>query len=182
MGGDEHAGPAGLQLPEDLLQLLDGVGVQAHQRLVEDDHPGLVAQGAADGELLLHALGELLAQLVPLVVQFQALQQLVGVGLVLHLVGPADELQVLLHGEQVVHRGHFRDVPQLCLGLQGGVLAAVDFNAPGKPQQPGDALDDGGLPRAVGPQQNANLPVAHGKADVVVGQGLAIAFRHAADG
>ena len=38
------------------------------------------------------------------------------------------------------------------------------------------------FPAPLGPQQNPDLPVAHGEGDVVVGQGFAIALGHAADG
>ena len=182
MGADEHGGAARLELPEDLLELLDGVGVQAHQGLIEDDHPGFVGQGAADGKLLLHALGKLLAQLVFFIPQLHPFQQLPGVGFVLHAVGAADELQMLRYGQQVVHGWHFRNIAQLALGLLGGVFKAVYLNAAGKAKQAGNALDNGGFSRAVGAQQDADLPVSHGKADVVVGHHLAVFFSHSTDG
>ena len=49
-------------------------------------------QPTADGELLLHPLGQLPPQLVPLVGQLKAFQQFVSVAVVLQPVGPADEL------------------------------------------------------------------------------------------
>lgn len=64
---DEHGAALGAQLAEDGLQFLDGVGVESHQRLVEDEHARTVHQRAADGELLLHALRELAPQLLALV-------------------------------------------------------------------------------------------------------------------
>lgn len=49
-------------------------------------------------ESLLHALGELTAQLFALVVELEALEERVAVAVVLRTVGAADEFQVLLYG------------------------------------------------------------------------------------
>ena len=110
------------------------------QRLVEDEHARAVHQGAADGELLLHALGELAAQLFALVVELQALEQRVAVAVVLHAVGAADEFEVLLHGQQLVDRWQLGYVSQLALGGQGLVGLAADQDFAGKAQQPSVVL------------------------------------------
>ncbi len=176
MRGDEHGAALGAQLAEEHFELLDGVRVEADQRLVEDEHARAVHQGAADGELLLHALGELAAQLFALVVELQALEQGVAVAVVLHAVGAADEFEVLLHGQQLVDRGQLGYVSQLALGGQGLVGLAADEDFAGKAQQARDALDYGGFARAVRPEQDCRLPRVHGKADVGVGYGLAVLF------
>ena len=50
-----------------------------------------------------------------------------------------------------------------------------------KAQQPGDAFDDRRFARAVGPQQNSQLPIFHRKRYIVVGQHLAIFLGYVID-
>ena len=150
--------------------------VQADQRLVEDEHLGPVHHRAGYGELLLHALGQLAAELVALVGQLQALKQLLAVAVVLHAPGPADEFKVLRHGEQLIDRRHLRDIPEAALRRQGLVgLPAYEY-VPLEAQQPGDALYYGALPRAVRAEQYGGLPRLDGKADIPVCHGLAVAL------
>ena len=78
----------------------DADRVQAGQRLIQEQRPGLVQQPAGDGELLLHPSGQLAGQGAPLVGQVQLLQQARDPGRRRrHAVEPADEAQVLLHRE-----------------------------------------------------------------------------------
>ena len=92
VGGDEQGIALGFLFLKQQLELFDGVGVQADHRLIEDEHLGPMHQPTADGELLLHPLGQLPPQLVLLVGQLEAFQQFVSVAVVLQPVGPADEL------------------------------------------------------------------------------------------
>ena len=65
-------------------------GVQAHQGLIPRHHPGLGQREMLT--LLLHALAELLAQLIPLVRQLKALQQrLARSASPRQAVGPGDD-------------------------------------------------------------------------------------------
>ena len=60
-GGDQHAhaGPIGTDAVDQGPELLAGEGIDAGGRLVEDEEVGVVDQGAAEADLLLHAAGEL---------------------------------------------------------------------------------------------------------------------------
>ena len=60
-GGDQHrhAGAAGADTVDQLPELAAGERIDAGRRLVEDQQVGVVQQGAAQAELLLHAAGQL---------------------------------------------------------------------------------------------------------------------------
>ena len=123
----------------------------------------------ADGQLLLHTLREIPAQLIPLVRQFKPLQQLLSVAVVLQPIGSADELQVFRDGEHVIDSRGLRDVGQQSFGLGGFISKPADGDLPLEPEQTRNALDDGGFSRPVGAQEDGNLSLLYLKTDVIVG-------------
>jgi hypothetical protein len=77
-------------------------GVDAERRLVEEHHLGLVDQGAAERELLLHAAGELAGEAGLERAEARELVQSLHPGLALparYLVQVGVELDVLAHRE-----------------------------------------------------------------------------------
>ena len=70
--------PARDALAQHVLDLARGAGVEAGQRLVEDDQPRVVDQRAGERHLLPHALGEALAALVRVRRKPEPVDQLVG--------------------------------------------------------------------------------------------------------
>ena len=64
VGGHDDGDAAADLFEQHLLDLPGRAGVEAGQRLVEDDELGIVDEGAGEGDLLQHALGEAAAALV----------------------------------------------------------------------------------------------------------------------
>ena len=72
---DQNGGPGGGALDNGVLHAPDAKGVQAGERLVEEDGAGGVEKAAGDGEFLLHAARQFAGQLVGLVGDFQFLEE-----------------------------------------------------------------------------------------------------------
>lgn len=157
------------QFQEHLLELLDRVGVQADQRFVQHDHLRRGQKRAADAHLLLHALAQLAAQLVLLIVQLHALQQRIRLFLpIFHLIGPRDKLQMLPHGQRLKQRRHLRDIAELLFGLHALVWMAADRDISLETQKARDAFDRRGFSRAVRPQQNGDFARIYREIQMVV--------------
>lgn len=65
---------------------------------------------------------------------------------------------MLFYSEQVVNSRHFGDISQLAFRFQRGVYVAIDLDPAGKPQQAGNALDNGGFPAPFGPSKMPICP------------------------
>ena len=157
------------ELVEDLQHLVPDDGVQAGSGLVQHQQPGAVAQGHGDGQLHLHATGEVLEGLflrqaeagevilvllsVPTAVglghdasHLKGIQALWEIGLVQH------HADVLFQGEKL-RRGGIRP--------QDGAGAAV------RPQGPHQQADGGGLAGAILSHQTADGAAGHGEGQVL---------------
>ena len=165
-----------VQFPHDVEDLLHQDGSQAHGGLIQHEQAGLGHQGPAHGQHLLLAAGQGAGHLVlPLL---QAGEALIHVGdTLVILVGGAGErahLQIFLHGhlqedlpplgDQGQAHGHDLvggDAPQaLAHELDGAGVGG---------QQSGHRLQDGGLTRAVGPDEGDYLPLVDLEGDALDG-------------
>ena len=176
-GHDDGAAGADARL-EHVLDLPRGAGVEAGQRLVEDDQARVVDQRAGQRHLLAHAAREALAALVGVRSEAQPVDQLGGGrgGL-----GPidapqaGDEFEILERRQLVVdHRlvGEPRHQP---LGGDriGQRVDAVDRDRAGvRLQQPDHHAERGGLAGAVGPEERIELAGAHRQVETIDGRAV----------
>ena len=173
VGGDED-GVVLLpgELVEDLQHLIPDDGVQTGGGLVQHQQPGAVAQGHGNGQLHLHAPGEVLEGL--LLRQAEAGE----IGLVLLAVPPAvglghdashlkgvqalGEIGLVQHHADVLFHGEkFR---------RGGIRPQDSAPAAVRPQGPHQQADGGGLAGAVLAHQAADGAAGHGEGQVLQGK------------
>ncbi len=126
----------------------------------------------------MHTLGELLSQLVLFVQHLKTLQEMLSVPVVLEAVSAPDEFHMLAHRQEIEGSRHFRHIAEAALCLQRFIGAAADADRALEAKEPDNTLDDGGFTGAVGSQQYGNLPGVDGKADIVIGNGISVLFRH----
>jgi len=186
--GDEHERDPHLALQglELLLHLLAELEVQRPQRLVEQQHLGLVDQGPGQRHPLLLAAGELVgsAFLHPGQPHHPG-----GLGHppaelgALDPAHPQPELDVLADGhvgEEGVGLEHGVDRP--AVRRRHADFLTEDAQAPlGGQVQPGDHAQRGGLAASRRAEQGEELAVADGQVDVVDRHDLAEALRDALD-
>ena len=153
------------ELVENLQHLVPDDGVQAGGRLVQNQQLWLVAQGHGDGQLHLHAPGELLH--LPIPGQFEFLE-VVGKETVL----PAGEKP----GAELPHLPYLQLVGKGTLvgdiAHPGKALPLQQLHAAGGGVQDAQqALDGGGLARPVLPDEPQDGAPGDGEGDVVQFEG-----------
>ena len=150
-----------------------GGGVEAGERLVEDDHARVVHQRAGERHLLAHPLGEALAALVGVAAEFEPVEQLMGArlgGVGVDAPQPGDEGEIFERRELVVDHRLVRDPRHHPLGRDriGERIDAEDRNRAGiGPQQPDHHFQGRGLAGAVGAEQRIELARAHAQVEVL---------------
>ncbi len=173
VGGENYRLPGDGEFADQTLYGFGGLDVEAQGGFVEEQQRRLVDQADGDGQLLLHAPGELLGENAALMAQLEALEQL--------LAAPARRLgaEPLEHAEilQVLQRRQppvdvtvaLEHRPQLAQRPGVAVrIAPADAHRTGVgTHQAGDHLDGRRLSGAVGPQESQNLAALHPQADPV---------------
>ena len=157
-----------MQRFEQIADLFSEVGIQGRQGLVQQQQIGLHHQGAGQGRTLLFAAAQIHHAAVQQALQAKSLYQIGELTFAARAFGTAiaqSVLDVLAHGE-VGKQGAVLvdDADAAALRGQAGDFAALEVNAaPGHGQQAGHGLQQHGLARAGGSQQNeefARLPRA----------------------
>ena len=177
MRGDKHGAPLVSHFLNQRFQLLDGVGVKTDHRLIHQQKLRAGQKPQTQIQLLLHTLGELVAEFLFLIGQLKAVEKLVGiVAPVSETVGARDELGVLRYGEVGVERGDLGYVAEHALG--GHALVVMPRHADVAPiaQKAHNGFDQRGFPRPVRAQKHRHTATIKMKAYVVAGHGLAVAF------
>ena len=171
----------------DQLQDLLGRGiVQRAGRLVAEEDVRILHDGAADGHALLLAAGELVGQLVPVLVEPERVQQLVNIQRRVREIGA--DLDVLLDvqvGDQVIE---LKDVAQVLAAVLRErflahvleLVAADGDEARVGAVDPADDVQQGGLARAGRAEQDADLAARdrkrHPAQDLLPGLTAAVAL------
>ena len=145
--------------------------VQAAGGLVQDEEPGAVGEGGGDGELHLHAPGELLDELLLRELEFF---QVVRIEVVVPcgIDGAQDALQILgtqgvVEEALVQHHAHL----QLGGALVGHVVLSQNGDGSAVPaDQVQNTLDGGGLARPVLPNETHDGPPGDGQIHMVQGK------------
>ena len=160
------------EVVEHVQNLVPDHGVQAAGGLVQQQQAGPMGQGHGDGQLHLHAPGELL-ELLPLgdaePVQIPAVPVAVPVP-----VGEGHDFPQLFGGDDLGEAGLVQDDADVLLGVPEGGALVVGPQKGDLPLVPGDGvheeLQGGGLARPVFPHQAQDAPGGQGKGDVVQGK------------
>jgi hypothetical protein len=181
VGGQDHRAAGVDALLQHVLDQARGGGVQARQRLVQDQQAGIVDQGPGQGHLLLHAAREALAAGAGLGGQAQLGEEILGPGLGglgLDVPEAGDELQIFQRRQPVIDHGLVRGPGGDRLG-GGRIGQGVDPEDADRALvglgQARDHPQGGGLARPVGPQQGVQLAGVDGEVQVHdrrLGEGL----------
>lgn len=170
---DEGDADLGLDPLELKLHLAAQLEVEGAQRLVEEQHLGVVDQGAGDGDTLLLAAGELVGLLARLLAELDEVEHVVD--LLLDALDPAptqaegdvlEDVQVReerVRLEDGVHRPLVRRQVR-------HLLVAEVHGAGGRFLQTGDHAQGGGLAAARGTEQGEEGAVRHGQVERLYGR------------
>ena len=173
MRGHDHGAAVRDALAQHRFDLTRGRGIEAGERLVEDDHARVVHQRAGERHLLAHALGESLATFVDVAAEIEPVQQLerarlgdVGID----APEPGHEGEVFERRELVVDHRLVRNPRHHPLGgdrIGQGIDPEDRNRAAIRPQQPDHHLQCRGLAGAVGTEQRIELAGAHAQVEVL---------------
>ena len=159
--------------------------VQGPGRLVAQQQLGIFRQGPGDGHPLLLAAGELGGEVVQPLPQSHGAQHLGGIhGILADLGGQLHVLQGRQVGHQVVKLKDKANIVAAVggqtLGVIGGdLLHAQKDPALGEGVHAAQDIEKGGLSRAAGAYDDAQLPLFHGEG--CAAQGLDLHLAHAVD-
>ena len=167
------------QLPNQVPDIDDLLGVKAVRRLVEDDDVRIPDDGARDADPLPVALGQVFDHSVEDVLDFHHLADLRNVlfaveGASFQVV---DEIKILLDGHFEIKRRHFRQKADLLFDLQRMLkdVKTVDHGLArcrGKISR--EDVHRRGFARAVRPEESDDFSLFHLEADVVYGISVAV--------
>jgi len=165
-GDDEGVGIAP-QFQDGVAHQLGALGVHGAGRLVQQQDGRIVQHGPYQGQLLLHALGELAQTAIEGVPQPEALHQQPGplaAGAIVEMIQAGEEIEVFegLHAlvEAVLFGQHAHPEAHL-LRLGDGIVTGNPGPAEGRLEDRGQHAHGGGLARAVRPQQGQDAAGFH---------------------
>src|SRR5215218_2618590 len=185
MVGDEHALDELALQPQDLgLEVFDGNGVHAAERLVEQDELGLSAQGAGDLQLAPLAAAEGVGELVAALHQAVLVEELVGAFLAFgagDVQRLEDGLKVLPDGEALEVAALLREVadaaPRPLVHRQVRDVIPVERNRPALGRDHAeDHAEGGGLSGAVPAEQADDFLLRQDETDLVDDGAPAVGF------
>ena len=155
MRGEDDGGPFAVDLAQVLPHGAADLDVHAGGRLVEDQQPGVVHQGACDHQAPLHAAGEVASYLAALFPQAELLEQFFRAGIGRLAV---DAVVAGLIDHDLDHRLEAVEIELLDRDRAGGLV-----------HQRGDDADGGGLAGAVGTEQGEEIALADVEVDTLQG-------------
>ncbi len=167
-------GAAGLNaLAQQALHMAGGDGVEARQRLVENDEAGIVHQRAGKRHLLAHALGETFAAFVPVRLEPERAQEFLGDRLRngrRDAPEAGDEFEIFERSELVIDHGLVGDPRHHLLG-RNRILERIDAEdrdaAVVGPQQACNHAQSGGLAGTVGADQRIEFTGMDGEIEAI---------------
>jgi hypothetical protein len=173
LGGEQDRGSAGHQVADDLPHGAAAARVQAGGRLVQEEDARVADQAHRQVEPAPHAAGVGGGRLPGRLGQVEPVQQLGGAPPAFAPAQVAEvghQGEVLLAGEQVVHRGELAgDADHLAdrVGVPGHVVARDAHLATVGADQGGQDVHGGGLAGAVGAQQRKDRSLGNAQVDAV---------------
>ena len=164
VGDEEHVE---LRLPPDPLQLVvhqvAGHGVEGAERLVHEQHVGLLGQRPGQGHPLAHATGQLVGLLVDEAARGAPARAARPPGVLRsaarHAAQPQGQLDVLAHGQPREERG--------LLEHQGGLPLRHGLRRPSGWSRPATRLSRVVLPQPEAPTRQTNSPALDLEGDAV---------------
>jgi hypothetical protein len=173
--GEEDGGAASDHALEHGLERARGDGVDAFEGLVEEEDPGAVDDGCGEGELFLHAVGEVGDELAGFGGEAHEVEELGGAsggGGGVEAVHATDEAEVFGCGEATEEGEAFGDDTDLSFDLDGvgDGVEAKDLDGPGGGcEEASEHLDGGGFASAVRAEEAEELAGGNGEVDVLDG-------------
>ena len=161
----------------------DLLGVEAHGRLIEDDHVGIVDQGLRQADALLIAAGEPLDQFVLLVHDvglFQGVRDAFRALIRRNILDARDEIEIGPDGHIRIHGrifGEVADVTPHFHGIVEHVEAGDARGARSGGHVAGQDAHGGGLPGAIGAEKTEDFTFIHRERNVVHGRHRAVRLR-----
>ena len=191
---DDDHGPVRADPLQQLTGRLALVGAHPGDRLVEQQHPGVLHQQHADLQPLLLTVGQHAGRLVPLAGEGDGLQGLLDdVGNATPdpeqrqrgASGSGGDVEVLQHTQFGEDAGGLEGAadaqPGDLVGLAADQLGGPVVRRPGGRDQAGQRVDDRRLPGPVGTDQEAQVGLEDGQVDTVHGLEAVEGDRQAAD-
>ena len=150
------------------------LGVETDRRLVQDQHRRIADECLCQADTLLVALGKVLDETVLYVLDLAQRHDVLHMGTARELAffQVKDEIEIALDGHVQIQRRDLREIADVGLGLDGILenVHAVDERLSGRRGNvAGEHVHGRGLAGAVRAEKSEDLPVLHGKADVVHG-------------
>ena len=119
MRGHDHGAAGAHAVPKQSLDVTRGDGVEAGERFVQNDQPGIVYQRSRKRHLLAHALGKSLAALVQMRLQTERDQEIVrgaSGNRRIDAPKPGDEFEIFQRRQLVIDHGFVGDPGHHLLG------------------------------------------------------------------
>ena len=169
------------QFLNQVADLDDLLGVQAHGGLVQDQNVRIADQCLGDAHTLAVSFGQVADEAVVHVRDFYQLANFIDVLLSgdFDLVEIIDKIQIILDGHIQIERGQFRQIPDFGFCLDGIVqnFMAVDGDGAGCGGQiAGDDVHGRGFTGAVGAQKTKDFSLIDGEGDIIHGVLFAVLF------
>ena len=168
VGGEQHAAMSiGGNAPQQLRQLVTGYRVQPAGGLIQDQQPGIVAQGQSDHVLYPHAGRQLIHPLLLVnAEQIQVVTVLLLLPVAVEPAGHVAEEPYLLLGIEVDAAQHHADALFNILFLLPEGLAQHRYLSGVRVYQPQNRLQCGGFARSVASDEAHDGSLRHGKVHV----------------
>ena len=185
----KNSGAVGIDLADDVKDLLDDDGGEAQRRFVQQEQFGTGHEGAADGEHLLFPAGKRAAQLAAAFGQDG--EEAEDVVLVLLYSGgvfaqESAQVQIFAHaqvGKDQAAFGHLRDAQSHYFVRRQGVdgLAVPEYFALAGPVDAANGHKRGGFAGAVGPDERGDVAFLYGERNIAQGLDIAVVGIHMAE-
>ena len=177
--GEQHGAALGDQLADQVAELEDAGGVEAVDRLVEDQQLGVAEQAAGDAEALAHAERVGADLVVGPAAEADALERGVDAPVGALVARRGVHVQVLAAGEMAVEARLLDDRADARQRLRAVVLAEQADRAAGGLREPEQQPDQRRLAGAVGAQEAEGAAARHLEVDVLEGGAIAEALPEA---
>ena len=177
--GEQHGAALGDELADQVAELEDAGGIEAVDRLVEDQQLGVAEQAAGDAEALAHAERVAADLVVGPAAEADALERGVDAAVGALVARRGVDVQVLAAGEMAVEARLLDDRADARQRLRAVVLAEQADRAAGGLREPEQQPDQRRLAGAVGAEEAEGAAARHLEVDVLEGGAVAEALPEA---
>ena len=177
VSGDQQGPAVCAHLLNDVFQLLDRMRIQTDHRFVQKQYLRLREEAHAQVQLLLHALGQLIAEFLLFVAELHLCKQIISVRFIIFQpVCPGKEFHVFGNCQVRVQGRKFRNIAEDASGFPGLVRDAADCDLAVVFQKTDDGFHDRAFAGAVGTEKDGDASFFQFKGNVVTGECFAVLF------